>query len=147
MESNNEMQTKEISKGQKAKGENGRTDCVVRAITAAFEVSYEDAHEFVEKNFGRKKNRGTQGTVLHITEMIEKRKSFKGKSFKKLKVEQYTNLYGRNLRKSTLARFTEKNPKGTYLVQKRNHLLAVIDGVVLDGTKPKSKVTAAFEVK
>lgn len=147
MKNSNAMNSKEISAGQKAKGENGKRDCAVRAISAAFEVSYEDAHEFVEKNFGRKKNGSTKGMEIKLDEMIKKRKSFKGKSIHGVKEEQVTNLYGRNLRQSTVGRFAEKNPEGTFLVLKRDHAFTVKDGVVLDGTREKAKVTSAYLIK
>lgn len=147
MKSNNEMSTKEISAGQKAKGESGKHDCAVRAVATAFGVDYEAAHEFVEKNFNRESNKPTFAMQPTIDTMIEKRKSFKGKTFRKLKEEQYTNLYGRNLRRSTVGRFTEKNPEGTFIVLKNNHAFVVKDGVVLDQTREKSKIEIAYQVK
>ena len=44
-------------------------DCVVYAFMNAFEVSYDEAHEYVEKNYGRRKGKGTFGTVTKLAEM------------------------------------------------------------------------------
>lgn len=38
-----------------------KNDCFVRAWMNAFEVSYDEAHAFVEKEFGRKMKKGTMG--------------------------------------------------------------------------------------
>jgi hypothetical protein len=44
-------------------------DCVVYAFMNAFEVSYDEAHEYVEKNYSRQKGRGTFNTVHRLAEM------------------------------------------------------------------------------
>lgn len=44
-------------------------DCVVYAFMNAFEVSYDEAHEYVEKNYGRQKGKGTYGTVTKLAAM------------------------------------------------------------------------------
>ena len=46
-------------KDTKAKKENN--DCVVRAVMNAFEVSYNEAHKFCEKEFKRKSKKGCSG--------------------------------------------------------------------------------------
>ena len=44
-------------------------DCVVYAFMNAFEVSYDEAHEYVEKNYSRRKGKGTFNTVHGLAEM------------------------------------------------------------------------------
>ena len=51
----------------KHKGETN--DCVVYAFMNAFEISYDEAHEYVEKNYGRRKGQGTYGTVTKLAAM------------------------------------------------------------------------------
>jgi len=52
---------------KKYKDENN--DCVVKAFMNAFDVSYDKAHSHVKKAYGRKKGKGTYGTVQGLAAM------------------------------------------------------------------------------
>jgi hypothetical protein len=41
-------------------------DCFVRTIAAALEVSYDDAHAYVAKEYGRKNRQGTYSICTYL---------------------------------------------------------------------------------
>lgn len=115
-------------------------DCHVRAISLAAGISYEESHRLHEEA-GRVRGEGTHYTT-----------SRKVISALGLKVVKYENckyppaLKGRSYVYPTVKQFIWDHPKGTYLVHRRGHAFAIIDGVVHDwahGTGPRSRVVFA----
>ena len=60
--------TKALKKTDK-KHKNETNDCVVYAFMNAFNVSYDKAHSYIKKEYGRKKGKGTFNTVHGLAEM------------------------------------------------------------------------------
>ena len=96
-----------------------RNDCVVRALSLAFNVEYPKVHELCAQA-GRKPQRGmyrkqTNAVIKKLT----------GKP----SAEMDTLPRGG---RQTLATFARDNAKGKWIVVKRGHAVALIDGVYHD---------------
>jgi len=112
-----------------------RNDCVVRALSLAFNKPYEEIHALCNK-VGRTKGKGMRwGQVdLAIQELT-------GNGLAKM---------DRPSRKQTFTTFARDHKVGSYLVIKSGHAVALIDGVFHDaGTvgQPRAIVKAVFKVK
>ena len=125
-------------------------DCAVRAVAAAFDVSYDTAHAYAQQVWKRKRQRGTNTHAI-ITTMNEVSDSLAGTMFDK-KVEkastinEYPTKNGVVKCKSKLSTFANKNRKGTYFVLVRSHATVVKDGIVLDNYAPGSTVKYAWKI-
>ncbi len=98
---------------------NETNDCVVRALSLAFNVEYPKVHELCAKA-GRKPRRGmyrkqTDAVIKKLT----------GKPSAEM------DKLPRGARQ-TLATFARENNKGKWIVIKRGHAIALIDGVYHD---------------
>ena len=110
-------------------------DCVVRALSLAFNVEYTKAHALCAKA-GRKPRRGM---LRKQTDAV---------------IKQLTGKPSAEMDKlprggrQTLATFARDNAKGKWIVIKRGHAVALIDGVYHDnGTErglPRSLVQAYY---
>jgi hypothetical protein len=112
-----------------------RNDCVVRALSLAFNKPYEEVHALCAK-IGRDKGRGMRwGQVdLAIQELT-------GNGLAKM---------DRPARRQTFTTFARDHKVGHYLVIKSGHAVALIDGVFHDAGsigEPRAIVKAVFKVK
>ena len=94
-----------------------RRDCAVRALAAAADIPYYQAHE-IFKWGGRRRRCASYRTLLTLTD-IGLRGIFNSMS---------------------LATFLKLNPKGDFFVVKRGHAFAVKDGVIFDDSKLGGRV-------
>jgi hypothetical protein len=122
-------------------------DCTVRAIKNATGVPYRDAHAFLQAR-GRKDCEGMYFSEV-MTELVTTKAIVFG--YRITKVEEGTTLdrtYAR-LRYPTLASSLRKCREGRYIIIKRGHTFAVIDGVVYDsGTVgTRSQVRSIFKLE
>jgi hypothetical protein len=114
-------------------------DCVVRALSLAFNRAYPEVHEVCAKA-GRKPRRGMMRAQTD--------KAIQALSANKdAKLERYSRG-----NRCTLATFAKHNPKGNFIVIKRGHAVALIDGVYHDNSNtetglPRSIVQACFRTK
>ena len=132
----------------KSNGEN--KDCAVRAVAAAFDVSYDQAHEFAQLQWSRKRGRGTNTPAIIKTmdEISTENKSLFGKKSKQAKViNEYATKNGVVKCKSKLSTFANKNRTGTYYVLVRSHATVVKDGIVLDSHSPGATVKYAWKIE
>jgi len=131
-------------------------DCVVRAISSAFQMHYDEAHQFVKVKFGRENRKGTRFFVGGLRRMIDDKVQINGKSF-----ETMGNEYGHMdydvkvkgqivQRKMTTGTFIKKYPVGKYLVVVRGHAFSIIDGSVVgnigDAKMKKRVINNAFKI-
>lgn len=139
-----------------------KSDCVVRAMASAFDISYNDAHSFCKNNFGRKNNRGTMGTGVKLPK-IDK---LNNKLPKELGVEWNENMgvkryhdkkliKGISKRRGVVRGYTTQSflkdfPKGTYIVLVRKHAFTIKDGVIYgnpsDGKCLSKRIKQIFEI-
>lgn len=111
-------------------------DCTVRATSLAFNKPYLDVHKAYSKA-GRKNGRGVNaftmnGALRNIT----------GKD------ERMVRVMGKE---PTFAQFARDNPNGKFIVVKRGHAVALIDGVWHDAhvsqVGARCRVLFYYEVK
>lgn len=115
-------------------------DCFVRSVMSAFDVSYDEAHDFVRRNFYRENRKGTF-VVNNINRVVACGVTLNGKKFKFVgKHPKKTNYpstkilynpkYGNTKRGFTVAPFLENFSSGTYIILVKQHAMAVKDGVL-----------------
>lgn len=114
---------------------NETNDCVVRALSLAFNVEYPIVHKLCA-TVGRKPNRGM--LPKQTDEAIKRLSGKKGAEMDRLP----------RGKRQTLTTFAKDNPKGKWIVIKRGHAVALIDGVYHDiGTDvglPRSLVKSYY---
>jgi hypothetical protein len=140
----------EVSKvSEIAKAE--KNDCFVRAVSNAFEVTYNTAHSFVKTTFNRKDKRGTKGTkatlqllkdvTLEDENQVGQLSLFPKSTTRKVKYigsnpksggKLYNTDYTHKKVAFTVKTFLNKFSKGTYLVLVHKHALVIKDGILID---------------
>lgn len=101
-------------------------DCTVTAVATAFNLHYNEAHDFMSQWCERKNRRGVyfktafEGSHLwyKTTEIPYKGSRWDGDYNKENNI--------------TVGQFLEQNPTGTFIVLVRGHAFAIKDGVVYD---------------
>ena len=131
----------------KAKSENN--DCVVRAVMNAFEVPYDEAHEFVAKEFGREPGKGTKGAVSGFMRLataggalnhgIRPLGKFSAEPLTPEEADEQGVLLnlkypkgGGRFASFTVGKFLAQNPTGSFLIIVAKHALAIRNGKVYD---------------
>ena len=131
-------------------------DCAVRAISSAFEMHYDEAHQFVKVKFNRQNRKGTTFFVGGMRRMVDDKVKINGKSFETMgneyghvsyEVKVKDQMVKRNM---TTGTFIKKYPVGKYLVVVRGHAFSIIDGAVVgnasDATMKKRVINNAFKI-
>ena len=131
-------------------------DCVVRAISSAFEMHYDEAHQFVKVKFGRKNREGTRNFVGGLRCMINDKVKINDKLFETMgneygHVSYEVKVKGQMVKRNmTTGTFIKKYPVGKYLVVVRGHAFSIIDGQVVgntsDATMKKRVICNAFKI-
>jgi len=102
-----------ISANPRPQGLYESNDCTVRATSLAMNKPYTEIHQAFERA-GRKPRRGvTIRTMSNALQLIT----------------QKNQGMIRALNEPTFAQFARENPKGRFIVTKRGHAVALIDGV------------------
>jgi hypothetical protein len=92
-----------------------KSDCTVRALACALDIPYNEAHA-VAKRAGRKRGRRFR-THLMLNQAVRDG-------------ILHTKLYPSP--GLTLNRAVEQHPRGRFIIRIRNHVLALVDGVIHD---------------
>ena len=131
-------------------------DCVVRAISSAFEMHYDEAHQFVKVKFGRKDRKGTRFFVGGMRRMVDDKVKINGKPFQLMgneygQVSYEVKVKGQMVKRNmTTGTFIKKYPVGKYLVVVRGHAFSIIDGNVVgnygDAKMKKRVINNAFKI-
>tara|TARA_Y100000389_G_scaffold201445_1_gene244196 strand:+ start:1627 stop:2160 length:534 start_codon:yes stop_codon:yes gene_type:complete len=146
-------------------------DCVVRAVSHAFDVDYIKAHHFCEMKLHRKSGEGT-----YTSRYLPKVKQAFGSKIKQLgkfnkysktyryltrdqksKVERWSNakqkyVFKREIKQVEykVCEFIKAHSEGRYLVTVKGHMFALIDGVIKgnwnDNKRLTRKVKSAYRV-
>lgn len=134
-------------------------DCMVRALAAAADTTYNIAHKFCAEVFRRKPNSGTCNLMVTTTMLTAEKKGLviDGKKYNvavlgKRDICNRYKLKGEVIwRKKTLKSFVESHQKGSYIVFVSNHALTIKDGELIDWNvmkfKPTRKVLSAFRIE
>lgn len=134
-------------------------DCMVRALAAAADITYNVSHKFCEEVFNRKRNSGTN-TVNITTAMLKAEETgleIDGKKYSvsvlgKKDIKNRYKLKGEIIwRQKTLKSFIESHQKGSYIVLVAGHALTVKNGELIDWNsmkfKPTRKVIGAYKIE
>ncbi|MDA9268236.1 hypothetical protein N9P60_00560 [bacterium] len=145
-------------------------DCVVRAVSHAFEVDYVDAHHFCEFKLHRVTGNGvyTSRYMPLINQAFGKKLKQLGKANKysdfrhitrpqKSKTEVYSNAKQKWVTKRVVKQvqykvneFVKAHSEGNYIVTVKGHAFALIDGVIKgnwdDAKRLTRKVNSAYKV-
>lgn len=131
-------------------------DCVVKAISSAFEMHYDEAHQFVKVKFGRENRKGTRFFVGGMRRMVDDKVQINGKSFETMgneygHVSYEVKVKGQIVKRNmTTGTFIKKYPVGKYLVVVRGHAFSIIDGAVVgnasDATMKKRVINNVFKI-
>ena len=132
-----------------ARSENN--DCVVVAVANSFDINYEQAHSFVNKEFNRKKGKGTFYTNGKMKKLSKNPLTFEpngqldlfDNGVKTVNVEHIGdqpkrggNLINKTYKHKkvayTVKAFMEKFKHGSYFILVHKHALAIKDGVMMD---------------
>lgn len=129
-----------------------KNDCFVRACSNAFDVSYEQAHEFVAERFERKSGKGTKKCNLKMKDLQNEVLEFQpegqlslfsdngGKQIKVKHIGDTPKVGGKLINKSythkkvayTVKTFMQRFKKGTYILLVNKHALVCKGGVIYD---------------
>lgn len=119
-------------------------DCAVRAVAAAFGLSYDEAHAFAAKQWGRRPRGGTSTNAIVAT---MGRGTLLGRRLTSLKpINEYQTAKGLVKCQTQLGTFAKRHAQGTYFLLVRGHATVVKDGVILDGWRPGSRVNYIWRV-
>ena len=145
-----------IGYGDSLIAKNESNDCVVRAISSAFEMHYDEAHQFVKVKFGRENRKGTRFFVGGMRRMVDDKVKINGKSFESMgdqngRMKYDVKVKGQIVKRNmTTGTFIKKYPTGKYLVVVRGHAFSIIDGNVVgnygDARMKKRVINNAFKI-
>ena len=131
-------------------------DCAVRAISSAFEMHYDEAHQFVKVKFNRQNRKGTTFFVGGLRHMINNKVKINDKLFETMgneygHVSYEVKVKGQMVKRNmTTGTFIKKYPVGKYLVVVRGHAFSIIDGNVVgnygDAKMKKRVINNAFKI-
>ena len=145
-------------------------DCVVRAVSHAFDVDYIEAHHFCEMKLHRKSGDGTytQRYMPKIKQAFGKKMKQLGKASKysdfrhitrpqKSKVEKYSHAKSKWVTKREIVQvpykvneFVKAHSKGNYIVTVKAHAFAIVNGEILgnygDAKAVNKKINSAYKV-
>ena len=143
-------------------------DCVVRAISTAFAVSYIDAHRFCEVKLHRDHNQGvyTNRYLSPVTQAFGKKIKKLGKKREdcriltrpmKHKTTKWSNAKQKMINTRVIkqvqykvSEFMKEYSEGSYVVTVKSHAFALVNGVIVgnwnDDRKLNRKVMSAWKV-
>lgn len=145
-----------IGYGDSLIAKNESNDCVVRAISSAFEMHYDEAHQFVKVKFGRENQKGVRFFVGGMRRMIDDKVKINNKYFESMgdqngRMKYDVKVKGQIVKRNmTTGTFIKKYPTGKYLVVVRGHAFSIIDGNVVgnygDAKMKKRVINNAFKI-
>ena len=111
-----------------------KNDCFVRAVASAYEIPYDEAHEWVRVNFKRENRKGTF--------VVSKMDLFASESIKlnnkTASVVQGLRKYDESnfkIKRTTLNQFIKKYPTGNFLLIVSGHAFTLKNGIVVGNTE------------
>lgn len=102
-----------------------RNDCTVRALTVAFDISYDDAHGLLAESGRATGKRFDFRSWSKDAAVAGKR--FVWRAFPAIKGE----------RRMDPERFSACHPRGTYVLKTAKHVIACVDGIIHDDERPR----------
>lgn len=129
------MSTRFISANPRPEDLRESNDCTVRATSLAMNKPYLEVHKAYEK-MGRKPRQGVTVSTMNKTLQL---------------ITSSDRVMIRAFDEPTFAQFAKANPKGRFIVTKRGHAVALIDGVWHDShascAGARCRVKFYYEIK
>ena len=137
--------------GPASKMATDNNSCTVKALSAAFSISYDDAHSFAAKEWNRVTGRGVRTSAMLQTFPIgfSTQSRALGKEITRAKAtSEYKQPNGTMLERAmNLSTFCKKHPRGTYYILVDGHALVISDGEVIDHSdRPKRRIKFAWKI-
>ncbi len=146
-----------------------KNDCMVRAVANAFEISYDQSHDWVKNTFKRGIGQGTSRVFSTMSKIKEAAFTVSGQldlfnnDEKKINIKSMGTCpkLGGKLKNPaythkpvafTVKAFAQRFSKGNYVVLVNKHALAIKNGVVIDNPDMQFSgyrrvVESAFQIK
>ena len=131
-------------------------DCVVRAFASAFEIGYDEAHNFIAEKFKRQPRKGTFGFGYGMNLISKNDVKFNGKGIEIITHEYGSMLYyvmvkgHKTLRSTTTNSFIKMYPTGTYIVIVKGHAFTIKNGCVIgnlsDAKQIRKHIISAWKI-
>ena len=152
----NNIITKNITDTVKSNGNNvmqlmDNNNCAVLALSEAFDVAYDVAHEYAQNVLHRLKRQGVV-TYRIVNTFNSGVKIFNKKVTEEKVFTKYRQSNGKMLaRRMRISTFIKENPKGVYYLLVKGHALVIKDGVMYDNRGFASKfsrpIYCAWKIK
>jgi len=112
-------------------------DCTVRAFALAFNLSYDEAYDYL-KDLGRKCSRG-----FFLNKWLDKQKEVLG-----YKIGRLSFPAKKGQKRMNPSTFSKQFKKGTYLIRTAKHMSIFIDGVLYDSCaeRPDRCIYTAWKI-
>ena len=105
--------------------------CTVAALACTLDWSFGKAHRWMARHAGRTNGRGVYlRDWLPAIKMAARAEGKRFETYDGIRCQTYTGLPTT----MTLNRFCKEHPRGIYYVQVNGHVLAIVDGAMLDWT-------------
>lgn len=124
---------------------NESNDCVVRAIAIAYGMTYPMAHDACMAA-GRKHRDGIRTSL--VVRMLQHANHIGTRGLKEIECRGTKRIRGYNQLYPTLKDLEPLLRKGRFILRKRDHAFAVVDGVQYDWVRqgPQSRITDIWEI-
>jgi hypothetical protein len=126
-----------------------RRDCTVRSFACAADIPYIKAHD-IAKRSGRVNGKGWWSEKILAVARQEGVVEFVEMPVGAQNVQRYNRMHGfiTRIQYPTVESVARRYSKGRYILNTRNHAIALIDGVCHDtGMRPKARVVSIWEVR
>ena len=125
--------------------------CTVSALSATFEVPFDQAYSYASVLWNRKRGKGVRtvtmlktfpGVVADTTSVLKQMVTRVGTT------QDYKQPNGSiKTRAMNLSTFCKRYPRGRYYILVQGHALSIIDGEIVDHTdKPKRRIRYAWKI-
>lgn len=125
------------SYGPATKYETDWNQCAVTALSASFEIPYDEAHAAAERYWKREHKKGTKSSQLFKTFKPKSESTFLGRTLTPVETTRpyWCPRNGKRMRRMKVRSFAQQYPKGTYYILVARHALVIKNGVVLDNRR------------
>lgn len=125
------------SYGPATKYDTDWNQCAVTALSASFEISYDEAHAAAQQYWNRQHKKGTKSSQLFKTFKPKSVSTFLGRTLTPVETTRpyWCPRNGKRMRKMKVKSFSQQYPTGTYYVIVARHALVVKDGVIVDNRR------------
>lgn len=127
-----------------------KNDCFVRAVASAYEIPYDEAHEWVRVNFKRVPQKGTLNVISNMDSYAAHGVKLNDKKVSVIQELRTWDVNKFKVKRTTLNQFMKKYTTGTYILIVRGHAFTLKNGAVVgnksDSSSLKKIVHNAYQI-